>query len=320
MDNLLKQGVFIFSLDTELAWGSVYRGHLAQREVLFKQTRSCITRLLALFEKYQIHATWAVVGHLFLDHCEPVNGIKHPEIIRPKYSWFPDDWFLPDPCSNFEYAPFWYGRDIVQQILDCKVKQEIGCHSFSHISAKDPGCSRACFDSEISACQAEAKKLGITLESFVYPGNKINYLNVLSEHGFLTYRGFAPDNWNRWPRILTKLYFQLRYFYPIPPPLVLPIEENGIWNLPMSYYYPTTYPWKRLVQGMSRVYTVKQSLKRAAKKRRMFHLWFHPFELARNPDKIFREMESIFVTVCSLREKGLLENPTMRELAHTLYR
>ncbi len=318
MNNPLQRGVFILSLDTELAWGSAHGGNLPQREALFQQTRNCIGRLLKLLEEYQIQATWALVGHLFLEHCQPVNGVKHPEIVRPQYPWFPDDWFLPDPCSRLEDAPIWYGSDIVQQIINCKVNQEIGCHTFSHVRIGEPGCSRECFASELSACRAEAEKLGLNLQSFVFPRNSVGHLDVLSDAGFLAYRGVSPSLFERLPGIARRVCRQLGHFLPLTPPVALPKRENGLWNLPASYFYPSTYQWWKRIFGISRLYKVKLGLRKAARKPAVFHLWFHPFNLASQPDKFMSELENIFAEVCRYRNAGRLENLTMGELARSL--
>ncbi len=316
----LKRGVFTLSLDTELAWGAVHGGNLKEREVLLQQTRECIGRLLKLLEKYQIHATWAVVGHLFLEQCQPVNGIKHPEIIRPKYSWFPDDWFLPDPCSRLEDAPLWYGRDIIRQILNCQVSQEIGCHTFSHVQVGEPGCSRECFASELRACRVEAEKLGLNLHSFVFPRNLVGQLDILAEAGFTAYRGVTSHWSERFPVIVSRACRQLDHILPLSPPVVLPKREDGLWNMSASYFYPSTYRWWGRMLGQSRMLKVKLGLRQAAKKRRVFHLWLHPFNLASQPDKLFGGLETTFVGVSRYRDMGLLDNMTMGELTDNLKR
>jgi hypothetical protein len=318
MNSPLQRGVFMLSLDTELAWGSVHGGTLHKHELLYWQARDCISRLIKLLEKYQIRATWALVGHLFLEHCQPVNGVKHPKIVRPQYPWFPDDWFLPDPCSRLEDAPIWYGPDIVQQIKNCQVIQEIGCHTFSHIRVGEPGCSQECFRSELRACRIEAEKSGVNLQSFVFPRNSIGHLDVLADSGFLSYRGVSPNLFERLPGITGRICRQLGHFLPLTPPVVLPKRVNGLWNLPASYFFPSTYQWWRLISGISRAYKVKQGLKKAARQRSIFHLWFHPFNLASEPQKLLKELETIFAEVCRYRDADRLDNLTMGELARNL--
>jgi hypothetical protein len=100
--------------------------------------------------------------------------------------------------------------------------------------------------------------------------------------------------------------------------VVLPEREEGLWNIPASYFYPTTYPWWGRIFGQSRVGKVKLGLRQAIKKGGVFHLWLHPFNLASQPDKLLGGLETIFVEVCRYRDAGLLDNLTMGGLAHQL--
>ncbi len=313
MNSVLDRGVFILSLDTELAWGSVHSGKYAQRQPLFKKTRPCISGLLKLLERYRIHATWAFVGHLLLDRCQPVNGVRHPEIIRPEYSWHPQDWFISDPCANLETAPHWYGRDILEQVLECPVSQEIGCHTFSHIRAGEPGCSRECFSSELKACQAIADKLGLTLRSFVFPRNSAGHLDVLKERGYVTYRGFLPPSLNHLPRIVRAPMYRLKAG-----PTCLPEQMEGLWNLPGCLFYPPSKGLYLSPLVAFQVWKAGRALDNAAQEHRMFHLWFHPFNLAVNPAALLGGLEKIFAKVNRLREAGRLDNLTMGEMADAL--
>ncbi len=313
LNNLPERGVFILSLDFELAWGSAHTGSLAQREQMFQNTRSSIEGLLKLLERFKISATWAVVGHLFLDRCQPVNGIKHPEIIRPEYTWFPQDWFAPDPCTQLENAPIWYARDVIQQILNCKVKQEIGCHTFSHVHVGDPGCSRECFASELRACRLAAEEFGVILKSFVFPRNIVGHLDVLREQEFMAYRGVNSGQLSRLPSIMRRVNGYLS-----PGATSMPECTLGLWNLPASLFYPPPHGWTSPALVAFQIWKAKRGLRRAAQDRSLFHLWFHPFNLASNPDRLLGGMEDIFAEFCHFRDKGLLDNFNMGELAQAL--
>src|SRR6185312_13210587 len=96
----------------------------------FHGTRAIVARLLALFQKYDVKVTWATLGHLFLDHCELDEGVKHPDMPRAKHSWFPADWYTYDPCKDLHAEPLWYGRDMVEMILKAEPRHEVGSHSF----------------------------------------------------------------------------------------------------------------------------------------------------------------------------------------------
>ena len=181
----LKKSVFILSLDTELIWGYVAYPSLKEVSLMTnddKKVRGCIEILLNLFKKHNIPATWAVVGHLFLDHCECEAGIPHKDMPR-----FKENWYSTDPCTDIQKDPLYYGTDIVEKILSNRIEHEIGYHSFSHVIFSE--CSREVAEAEIKMSDKLAKEFGITLKSFVFPENKIGHVDVFKENGFKIYRG-----------------------------------------------------------------------------------------------------------------------------------
>jgi len=320
MKMILKKGAFVLSIDTELAWGFVHLPKEKHPDHQFREARSVVGSLLSLMEQYEIKATWAIVGHLFLERCDPVGGQKHPEIDRSRYTWLSRDWFEPDPCGDLERNPFWYGPDIVDRILACPVPQEVGCHSFSHVFANDAGCTKESFDSELRACRKLAEQKGISLKSFVFPKNGIAHVDLLSQNRFLAYRGSQPCWFKGFPRPFWRVAHKIDAFFPILPPVVLPSRSDGLWNVPASYYYAHREGWGRCLPIWMRVWKVKMGLRRAAKLGGVFHLWFHPYNLATDVQGLFHGLEQIFSEVAQLRGRGLIDNVTMGELADELQR
>jgi len=315
----MKKGVFVLSLDTELAWGCCSdKVRLERNGRYYAETRDSTKSLLDLLEKHKISATWSVVGHLFLSGCSPVNGAVHPEIIRPAYSWFEGDWFKSDPCSDAATDPIWYGRDIVESIQSCKVPQEVGCHTFSHIIVDDPGCRKECLDSELKLCQSLAGELGIRLKSFAFPRNKVNYVDVLADNGFLAYRGKESHWYDRCPDIIQKIvFFTDTFIFFLPPPVEIP-EKKECWNIRGSYFYGHSHGLAGLLPVPCRVAKAKRGIDRAAGLGAVFHLWFHPFNLATNPQGLLKGLDRIFAYVESMRNQGKIENLTMGELVRQL--
>jgi peptidoglycan/xylan/chitin deacetylase (PgdA/CDA1 family) len=279
----LERGVFTISLDFELIWGTLDLFGPERFRRACEVERSAVVRLLELFARYEVPATWCVLGHLFLGGCEPFGGRKHPDIVPPSHAWCRHDWFHHDPCASEEAAPVFYGRSLLERIRACPVPQEIGCHSFSHVIFGDPGCSAATAESEVAACVRLAEELGLRLQSFAFPRNSVGHLDVLRRHGFTCYRG--PESaWyekRTWPHFVKRLLHLWDVLRAAGPPVVLPERtETGLWNIPGSMIYFPMHGPRCHIPVRLRVSRACKGLEAAARRKRVFHLWFHPTNLA----------------------------------------
>ena len=314
-----SRGAFVFSLDTELAWGGVHSRNVESRQSHFAGTRGAVRRLLGLLETFEIRATWAVVGHLMLDECSRTGSVPHPEIVRPEYDWRQGDWFDLDPCSTSRESPHWYAPDMIESILACKVAQEIGCHTFSHVIVGDPGCSKECFTSELQACLDVADDWGLELRSFVFPRNSIAHLDVLRRFGFTAFRGEVETSWGTsLPGTLGRAARAALWSTPAHP-LTAPVSlRAGMWDIPAtSFFIHRDGLASKIPMGM-RVWRATRGVEQAAKDGSIFHLYLHPFNLASDPDALLGGLESVFRHVATLRDRGKLWNPTMGRLAAEL--
>jgi peptidoglycan/xylan/chitin deacetylase (PgdA/CDA1 family) len=316
----LERGVFTLSLDLELIWGTLHRaGPEPFRAACEREREEVIDRLLELLEEFELQATWCILGHLMLRSCAPVNGRKHPEVARPAYSWYEADWFSPDPCSDEESAPIYYGRSLVERIRDCAVPQEIGSHSFSHVIFGESGCTKDTAASELAACVRAAKDLGIELRSFAFPGNQVGHLEALRDAGFVGFRGPEPT-WHQGgggvggPPLkrgghLADVLFARQ------PPVVLPVRTpEGLVNIPASMMLFPMHGIRRHIPMGPRVKRATKGLDRAVRERRVFHLWFHPTNLADDAATMFAGLREIFEHVAALREEGELKVKPMSSI------
>jgi len=171
-------GAIVFSLDAELMWGFHDKNEIPIKRI--KCAREAWIKILELFDKYEINATWAIPGHLFLNECDGLHK-NHPA---------GEKWFKNDPGGSLEKNNNFFGRDLIKKITTAKSKHEIGCHSFSHMEFDSITPQMA--NAELTLSIESAKNLGITLESFVFPRNKIGNLDTLRKNGFLCYRGKEP--------------------------------------------------------------------------------------------------------------------------------
>src|SRR3989441_1507630 len=274
------------SADLELSWA--FRMHpkeVAQERG--RHSRENIPCLLRIFENYAFPITWATVGHLFLESCERASsGLAHPEMPRPpRNQLWTGDWYVHDPCTNYKKDPFWYAPDVIQGILKSPVGHEIGTHSFSHIDfspgSSDPTLARREIEESVTAMQ----RFRISPRSLVYPFNKMGhaYLDLLSELSITAVR-------HRDRRVTLS--------YPERTP-------SGVYKLyeSMNLRAPDYYDY---------LDKVKIFMTKAAERRAVFHLWFHPSD----PTDLFEsELLRIIQFLGGQRKDGLAWIATMGEIA-----
>ena len=267
-------GIFTLSLDFELIWGTIDRRGIGGFGNICEVERAeVIDRLLELLAEFEVSATWAIVGHLFLASCSAVGGRKHPEIVRPKHSWVTSDWFDHDPGGDENTAPLFFGRSLIQKILDCRVAQEIGSHSFSHVIFGDPGCSRSTAESELRESVRAARELGINLQSFIFPRNSVGHLEIFPAYGFTCFRANPLSSARSPTSQLARLKRLIETLTASKPPVGLPeLTPSGMWNIPASMIYVPMHGMRRFLPMSLRVRRAIRGLQRAEEENKIFHL------------------------------------------------
>ena len=305
MTKELTKPIFIISLDVELIWG--YMAYPSSEAVSLmknddKNGRGCIDILLNLFEKHNIPATWAVVGHLFLDYCECDDGIPHKDMPR-----FKEDWYSSDPCTDIKRDPLYYGKDIVEKILSSRIEHEVGCHSFSHVIFSE--CSREVAEAEVKECIELSKKIGITLKSFVFPQDKIGHIDVLREHGFKIYRGEEIKRGKK-----SKNIFIRKFNSAIDEIIASPVEPK--WMKDILEIPSTTIFYDPLIK-FSLLPRAKIGLYRAIKSEKVFHIYLHPHSLLMY-SSLKNDLDKFLTFVAKKRGEGKVEVMTRGQFAEVM--
>jgi peptidoglycan/xylan/chitin deacetylase (PgdA/CDA1 family) len=317
------RGTMVLSLDLELSWG---RFDKIPVEVLGAESlaeRQQIRRFLALLDHYEIPATWAIVGHLMLDGCaRDRKGHAHSETLpHAQYSWYPRDWYSCDPCTNVSLAPGWYGPDILEWIRAARVHHEIGSHSFAHILFGDPECSASAAEADIKAAVEAAACKGITLNSFVFPRNQVGHLETLRRLGISAYRGSDAPAVGKGYGLVLKPVNLLRQVLALPMKPVRPEEIlPGLWNIPGNHFFLPRKGIRKILPRGGQALRAKRCIDKAVRTGRLYHMWFHPFDLLTDSDAMFSGLETVFAHTRRLREKGLLDVLTMEDYARRLDR
>ena len=313
-------GDLIVSLDFELFWGMLDCSTLEAYGENVLGGRKAIPKLLELFEKYGIHATWATVGFLFAENYGELKGYFPEAEHRPGYrdpALDPYGWF-ERIGGNEQEAPCFYAPSLIRQISRAP-GQEIGSHTFCHYYCREQGQTPEQFAADMKAAKAIAKDKGYDLTSVILPRNQCEpeYTEVLRQLGFTAYR----DEENDWihERIKFRPLLRALRLADVYLPMTgqggyIPKEENGIRNLVGSRMYKPIFPALSFLEGM-KLRRIKGQMLHAAKNGLTFHLWWHPHNVGIRTEEHLRQLEEIFSYYALLKEKYGMQSLNMREAA-----
>jgi hypothetical protein len=162
-----------------------------------------------------------------------------------------------------------------------------------------------------------AREQDLRLHSFAFPRNRVGHLDVLHEFEFACYRGPEPVWYERArvPPALRRIGHLTDVLTARRPPVVTPqLTASGVWNIPGSMMYFPMHGPRRYLPVSVRVGRAVKGIERAASERAIFHLWFHPTNLADESERMFAGLRSIFERVAALRAAGALEATPMGAL------
>ena len=317
-------GTFMVSLDFELFWGMLEVCSLESYQENILGGKKAIPQLLKLFEKYNIHATWATVGFLFADNYEELSRFfpeQRPSYLNPAL----------DGYSHFakigrdeQTAPCFFAPGLLEKIASTP-GQEIGSHTFCHYYCRERGQTVAQFEADMRAAREIAASRGYDVTSVILPRNQTEpeYTEVLRKVGFTAYRAEEPDWIHR--------YFRKRKWQPPYRALHLldmylplsgqccyaPRQENGIWNLVGSRIFRPIFRPLEFLEGM-KLRRIKREMLYAAKHGLLYHLWWHPHNLGARTGENLAQLEEIFRYYLELKERYGMQCVNMGEAAAQL--
>jgi hypothetical protein len=315
-----QPGTFTISLDFELYWGIRDKADLDACTARLLGARDAVPRLLDMFARSAVHATWATVGFLFFDEKDEL--LAHLPAPAPRYlerRLFPYDHVLRIG-PNEQRDPFHYARSLILRIVQYP-GQEVGTHTFSHYYCLEPGQTLEEFRADLDAANAAARRLGIELKSLVFPRNQWcpEYLTACAETGIRALRG-CEQAWMYRPTSgadsVAKRAFRLVDSYvnisghhghkPIR-------EQAGVTNLPSSRFLRTV-PCKPARLASVHVHRIRKSMDHAARHGLLFHLWWHPHNFGARTDENLRLLGSVLEHFEVLRKEYGMVSRSMGEL------
>lgn len=308
----MENAKFIVSLDFELHWGVFDTlGDEYNKNII--GARSAIGEILRLFKKYDIHATWAIVGMLFNENRSDFQ--KYSPRLVPSYKDQNLSSYNVKIGENEQADPLHYGHSLVK-LIQSYPHQEIASHSYSHYYCKAEGQTKEEFEEDIRSAISVAKdKFNIELKSFVFPKNEINfdYLEILKKYGFSSYRG-NPKHWiykdGQRTNILGRIMRMMDSYINITKISSSEVEDyGGVSNIVGHRFLR---PYKSRILNKLMIYRIKKEMLYAAKKKKMYHLWWHPHNFGVNQIQNLTTLEALLHYYQILHKKYNMESVCMQ--------
>lgn len=317
---MISKGIMCISLDTELLWGM--HDTIDLEDAYINRIRSVnskvIPALLELFDRYDVHVSWAVVGGIMLDNGQEYIKNAPQEDMYPSYlndrrsSYrFRDEWGKEKKTDELFFQP-----EIIETISKYP-NQYIGSHTYSHYYCREAGQTKEQFAADTDSAVAVAEKRGMLLRSIVFPKNEVNddYLEVCYKAGFKVYRGIE-ENWiymlkNR--TLQRILRFADSYFPLSGSNVALPQYVHSMMNIRGSRIL-RPYNRKLFFLEELKVRRIKGQMLHAAKHGGVFHLWWHPHNFGADLEKNIEMLESILRYYEELKQKYGLASMSMEEI------
>lgn len=322
-----KKGCFVISLDFEMMWGAIDlwqpkdygNSHVGQ-------VREVVKKLVDLFNKYQVHATFATVG-LMMNHDkrEATDNTPHsvPSYKEKEKSPFHNQYInhIEDNDEHLYFAP-----DLIEFLKE-QSGIEIGTHTYSHYYCWEEGQTIEQFDADINMACKVAKENGIQLNSIVFPRNQVSdeHLKVCAKYGILSYRGNPEKffgNTNNRLKLLYNKASRLIDAY---------INWGGITYTPYHEIYlnkkPMNIPASRMLRPyikklrlleFLRLHRIQKEMEHAAKNNELYHLWWHPHNFGANLKENFAFLEKVLQCYKKCNQKYGMQSFTMNEFYNYL--
>lgn len=318
--------IFTISLDFELMWGVRDKRSVDNYGSNILLAREVIPDMLALFEKYDISVSWSTVGLLFAKNKKEMLHY-YPKIeatyVNDKFAV--KAYLLKNVGENETDDPYHFASSLIEKIKNTP-KQEISTHTYTHYYCLEDGQTPEQFYLDIDAAIEIAKSRGVDIKTIVFPRNQVSppYLSKLKNKGITLYRGNldtllrrekSQDSRSLFIRLIRLLdtVFNIDGYHSVS------VEDNdGVKNLPASRFLrpfrESKLPGYNFIKRLQ-LLRVKSEMTEAAKKGRIYHLWWHPHNFGQMQYKNLEQLEEILKHYVFLKNKYHMNSCCMSELS-----
>lgn len=323
------QGIFTISLDFELHWGAFDKRSRDNMLECYRNTLATIPLMLTLFEKCNVHVTWAVVGALYLRNGEEWESMK--PLALPSYSnraYSAYDWVEKNGLPE-RYKEAHFALDVIKSISNY-AGQEVGTHTYGHYYCLEEFTGKDAFNDDLVAVKRVAAKNNTAPVSLVFPRNQFDEksLETCAANGIKVVRS-NPSNWF-WKPIrdksstITRKFFRTadaylpvsdqRTSYPIQ---AIKLQQNKPIQLPASRFLRPWQPGRPLMNKL-KLRRVLNELSVAAARNECYHLWWHPENFGANPYENMQDLTLILNEYTKCKTKKGMQSWNMSEYVQHL--
>jgi peptidoglycan/xylan/chitin deacetylase (PgdA/CDA1 family) len=320
------ESIFTISIDFELHWGTRDHRTLADYGPNILGGRAAVPQLLQLFEEFQVHATWAVVGFVLFPDADALLA-SVPSVL-PEYAAAElSPYGALDAVRTGADSAHYFAPELVEMIRQTP-RQEVASHTFSHYYCLEAGQTLEAFAEDLRAMRDAARqRLGTDVESLVFPRNQYNerYLEACRSMGIKAYRG-NPTSWAYAPRAEEDETL-LRRAVRLADSYVNLTGHHGYRLKDLGNSQPFDVPASRFLRPFSRrlralepvrLRRIQGDLDHAAKNGRLYHLWWHPENFGRDSRENLAFLRQVLTHFSRLRDRHGMQSLAMGEVASVL--
>ncbi len=312
---------FVISLDFELFWGVADSRTIAGYRHNIEGEWEAIPKMLDLFQRYEIRATWATVGMLMCRNYSQWREIR-PSVL-PGYERRECSTYSLDEVVR-ENPKLFFARPLVEQILDTE-GQELATHTYSHFYCGEAGATPEQFAADVICQQSIFSEYGIKATSLVLPRNQVkeDYLRIAAAYGITAYRG-NQDHWLYRDGHFTpygsigRLVRKTDGYLPLSGDHVSYPEQCVVAGVPVNvpascFLRPSTN--FRILDSLH-LLRVKRGMLEAARTDGIFHLWWHPHNFGTNLEQNLSNLESLLKFYLFLADKYGMRSVAMADVGN----
>ncbi|MFR9545231.1 MAG: polysaccharide deacetylase family protein [Rikenellaceae bacterium] len=324
---MINHGCLVISLDLEMMWGchdwSTVSGYGKSN---VSNVRLVVDRLLDLFDTYDVHATFACVGLLFLENSQ--SAIRTIPTRTPSYSDRNKSPYKNSYIENIrnEDSDLYFAPDIIKKLIQ-HPNIEVASHTFSHYFCWERGQCTAEFEADVQKMNEIADRWGIEMKSIVLPKNQISneYLHKLSEYGLKSYRGnpthYFSKSSNKFEALVNSACRFLDTYLCINKKTAIPYERlkksAPLMDIAASRFIRPYSSMLSILEKL-RLNRIKQEMKHAAINSEMYHIWWHPHNFGTNIEENLSFMQEILKFYKQCHEEYGMQSYTMDEMANVI--